>query len=52
VVVTMSHFHWSLWIIRTPFLGGIWEIRTLNLLRFASLYQASHDDVCDQHHFK
>jgi hypothetical protein len=51
VVMAMCRFDWSQWIIRTPFLDGIWEIRTLDLLRFASLYQASHDDVCDQHVF-
>jgi hypothetical protein len=42
----------SQWIITTPFLGGIGETRNLELLRSASLYQASHDYVGDQYRFK
>jgi hypothetical protein len=44
--------HSSPWIITIPLLGGIGEIRNLELLRSASLYQASHDYVGDQHLFK
>jgi hypothetical protein len=48
----VSIHHSPQWVITTPFLGGIGETRNLELLRSASLYQASYDDVGDQYRFK